>query len=205
MDNSGDLQTFPVPHSIILSMPMESVERLSVEEKMRMVRDIRTFIGARQDAWHAKGWAGEALPPDERRIVQQAEEIGIKLFDGMGIPASYWRNSEAELNETLQRLEVDPEMRTAARQWSRMSRDEQRVVLQKAVAVMAEEQTKRAPVKIFPGIVDWVEGASFEGNSSADYKDPPEGYKIELNGDERTGCTAARKLDSAVSVITPRM
>ena len=153
---------------------------------MQMVEDIRNFIGEREDAWHAKGWVGETVPLDERRNFQQAEEIGLKLFEGIGIPADYWRNSEIELERTLQRIEDDADMQMAARNWPQMSREEQRIILQKAVTVMAEEQTKQAGMKIVPGTVGWVEGAAFEGNSSADYKDSPQDYKIELNSDKET-------------------
>lgn len=184
MKNSEHLQKLAVPHNHVLAMPEDSIEKLSIEEKMQMVQDIRNFIGQKKDEWHAQGWDDEAIPPDQHKIFRQAEDIGLKLYAGMGISAEYWKKSTIELEVALKRISNDPEIQAAAHHWPDIPRDEQQGILQKAVYIMAEEQTKQAGIGILPGTVRWVEDAPFEGNSSADYKESPKTYAIELNSDE---------------------
>jgi hypothetical protein len=156
---------------------------------MAWIKEIRNFIGERTKAWKAQGWAGNTVPPDERRICKQAEEIGIRLFERIDIPAEYWRNSAAELERTVQRIEIDPEMQSAAHNWPQMSENDQKAVLQRAVNMMAEAQTQSVPLNIFPGTVSWVGGVAFEGNSPADHRKRPDTYQIELNRDAAIGLT----------------
>lgn len=181
MESTGTSSGPIIPHAHILGVPLHAVEQLSIEEKMRMVTDIRDFIGIRRDIWHAQGWAGDTVPPIERRAFEQAEEIGIRLFQGMGIPADYWLNSEAELARTLQRIADDSVMQQAARDWSTMTREAKMVALQAAVIIMAEEQSRHTPFRIHAGKLNWVENVPYQGNTSADYKELPQTYVIDLN------------------------
>jgi hypothetical protein len=178
MLDSHDFPGSIASHSDVLTTRLGKIERLSIEETMAWIKEIRNFIGERTNAWKAQGWAGDTAPLDERRICKQAEEIGIRLFERINIPTEYWRNSAAELERTVQRIEIDPEMQAAAHNWPQMSENDQKAVLQRAVNMMAEEQTQSVPLNIFPGTVSWVRGAAFEGNSPADYRKRPDTYQI---------------------------
>jgi hypothetical protein len=173
-----------VPHTDILSIPSNELEGMTIVSKMQMIKNIRNYIGMLRDSWARSGYSDDQIPAAEKDNLEQAEKIGIKIFEGMGFPSTYWDNCQIELERTKNLIQQDLVIQFASQNWGALSLVEKKLILQKAVNIFASEQSKLSPIKIMAGQIEWVENVSFEGNSPADFKQSPNTYKIELNSDK---------------------
>lgn len=171
-----------VPHVDILTTPASTLDGMTIQHKMLMVKDIRNFIGFLKDGWEGAGYADTSPPPEnEIQKLQLAEKIGITLFNSIGFPQSYWDNSDRELQNAKNLIEQNAEMKEASTQWAMLSEDGRKHILQKAVNILATEQSKSSPIQIIPAQIEWVRDVYFEGNALTSIDTPPDQYKIQLN------------------------
>ncbi|HOO51440.1 MAG TPA: hypothetical protein PLK94_09160 [Alphaproteobacteria bacterium] len=156
----------------------KKLEELTIQERMIIIFNIRSAIGEIKDHWYN---ASKPIPQEDMSKIEQAENLGVKIFETLGFE-EYLGSTQKTLDTAFDYFEKNNVLSEQGC-WPELTLEQKKIALTNVLGIFAKIQSREMGIEVKPAPIEWVRRQPFEAHTDANYKMPPEEYKISLNSD----------------------